>query len=115
MFMVHSDELAPIRCTNSDFQSYMDSRQSTSNFVFTLGGATVIQKSVKQSCIVNSTMEAKYIATFEVEKEVIWLRKFLMRLRVVSLLILPMTLFYDNNGVVTQSKELKHHRKGKNI
>ena len=46
-------------------------------------------------------MEAKYIATFEVEKEVIWLRKFLMELGVVSLPIPPMTLFYDNNGAMT--------------
>lgn len=113
--MFHSDQLAPIRYTNLDFQSYMDSRQSTSNFVFTLSGATIIQKSVKQSCIVNSTMEAKYIATFEVEKEVIWLRKFLMELGVVPLPIPPMTLFYDNNGAMTQSKELRNHRKGKSI
>lgn len=70
MFMFHSDQLAPIRYTNLDFQSYMDSHWSTFNFVFTLGGATVIQKSVKQSCIVNSTKEAKYIATFEVEKKI---------------------------------------------
>lgn len=40
--MFHSDQLAPIRYTNLDFQSYMDSRQSTSNFVFTLSGATII-------------------------------------------------------------------------
>lgn len=115
MFMFHSDELAPIRYTNSDFQSYTDSHWSTFNFIFTLGGAIVIQKSVKQSCIVNSTIEAKYIVTFEVEKEVVWLRKFLMGLGVVLLPIPPMTLFYDNNGAMTQSKELRNHRKGKNI
>ena len=109
MFMFHSEELAPIRYTNSDFQSYTDSRRSTFNFMFTLGGAIVIQKSVKQSCIVNSTMEAKYIVTFEVEKEVVWLRKFLMGLGVVLLPIPPMTLFYDNNGAMTQSKELRNH------
>ena len=38
-----------------------------------------------------------------------------MRLEVVPLAISPMTLFYDNNKEVTQSKELRNHQKGKHI
>ena len=49
------------------------------------------------------------------EKKVIWLRKFLKGLGIVPLPIPSMTLFYDNNGAVTQSKELRNHQKGKNI
>ena len=38
---------------------------------------------MKQSSIVDSTMEAEYIATSEVVKEAVWLGNFLMDLEVV--------------------------------
>ena len=58
-----------------------------SSFVFTLGDGAVSWRSVKQSCIVDSTMEVEYVATSEVAKEAIWLWKFLLGLGVVSLVI----------------------------
>ena len=71
MLVYHGDELAPIGYTNSDFQSYANLRKSTSEYIFTLGGATVSWRSIKQSCIVDSTMEAEYVATLEAAKEVV--------------------------------------------
>ena len=52
-------------------------------------------RSVKQSYIVNSAMEAEYVTTSKVAKEAIWLRKFLMEVRVVPLAVQPMILFCD--------------------
>ena len=49
MLVYHGDELAPIRYTDSDFQSYAYLRKSTSGSVFTLGGAVVSWRSIKQS------------------------------------------------------------------
>ena len=66
-------DLIPVGCTNSDFQSDRDSRKSTSGYIFTLGGGAISQRSINQSCIVNSTTEAEYVATLEVAKEVVWL------------------------------------------
>ena len=54
-------------------------------------------------------METKNVAASKVAKEVVWLMKFLMRLRVVSLVMQPMILFCNNNGVVTQSKKPINH------
>ena len=51
MLVYHDNELAPIGYTDSEFQSDVDLRQSTSGYVFTLGGATVSWRSIKQSCI----------------------------------------------------------------
>ena len=48
----------------------------------------------------DSTMEVEYFLIFEVAKEVVWLRKFLLRLVVVLLAISPLVLFCDNNGVM---------------
>ena len=63
MLVYHSDELSPIGYTDYDFQSYADLRKSTSAYVFTFCGTTISQKSIKQSCIDDSTMEAEYVAT----------------------------------------------------
>ena len=57
--------------TNSVFQSYRDSRKSTLGYVFTLGGGVISWKSIKQSCIADSTMEAEYVFACEVAKEAI--------------------------------------------
>ena len=58
ILIYHGDELAPIGYTDSNLQSYVDLRKSTSRYVFTLGGTVVSWRSIKQSCIGNSTMEA---------------------------------------------------------
>ena len=74
MLVYHGDELAPTGYTDSDFQLDADLRKSTSRYIFTLGGATISWRSIKQSCIVDSTMKAEYVAALEEAKEVIWLR-----------------------------------------
>ena len=46
--LVYQDEsLVPIEYTNSDFQSDIESKKSTSGYVFTLGGGAVNWRSVK--------------------------------------------------------------------
>ena len=79
--LVYQDEsLEPIGYTDSDFQSDIDSRKSTSGYVFTFIGGAISWRSVKQSSIADSTMEAEYIAASEAAKEVVWLKNFLMDL-----------------------------------
>ena len=51
-----SEDLTPIGYINSDFQSDKDSRKSTSGYVFILDGRGISWRSVKQSCIADSTM-----------------------------------------------------------
>ena len=115
MLVYHGDELAPIGYTDSKFQSDANLRKSTSGYVFTLGGAVVSWRSIKQSCIVDSTMEAEYVAASETAKEAVWLRKFLMELGVIAKAVDPMILYCDNSRVVAQAKEPRNHKKGKHI
>ena len=115
MLVYHSEDLIPIGYTDSDFQSYLDFRKPTSGCVFTLGGGTISQRSVKQSCIADFTVEAKYVAACEVVKEAVWLKKFLSDLGVVRMEQVPITLFCDNSRAVAQSKDPRNHRKGKHI
>ncbi len=60
--------------TDSDFQSNIDDKKSTSRFVFIYNGSAVSWKSSKQSTTVDSTTEAEYIAALDAAKEVVWMR-----------------------------------------
>ena len=64
-------DLIPIRYTDFDFQSDIDSQKSISRSVFTLGGGAIVWRSIKQSCVADSTMEVEYVAACEAAKEVV--------------------------------------------
>ena len=68
MLIYHSEDLIPIGYTDSDFQSYLNFKKSTSSSVFTLGSGAISWRNVKQSCIVDSTMEAEYVVACEAVK-----------------------------------------------
>ena len=93
MLVYQCEDLIHIGYTNSDFQSDLDFRKSTLGYVFTLGGGAICRRSVKQSCIANSTMEAEYFATCEAAKDAVWLKKFISNLGVVRMEQVPITLF----------------------
>ena len=114
--LVYQDEsLEPIGYTDSDFQSDIDSRKSTSGYVFTFGGGAISWRSVKQSSIAYSTMEAEYIAASKVAKETVWLKNFLMDLEVVPFEHSTITLYCDNSEAVANSKEPRSDKRGKHI
>ena len=72
-------------------------------------------RSIKQSCIADSTMEVEYVDAFEASKEAVWLRKFLKYLEVVPNVNEPMTLYCDSSGAVANSKEHRCHKRTKHI
>ncbi|KAK0587347.1 hypothetical protein LWI29_021335 [Acer saccharum] len=115
MLVYSGGDLIPVGYTNSDFQSDSDSRKSTSGAVFTIGGGAVIWRSIKQSCIADSTMEAEYVAACEAAKEAVWLRQFLIDLEVVPSANKQITIYCDNSGAVANSKEPRSHKRGKHI
>ena len=101
--------------THYDFQTDKDARKSTSGLVFTLNRRVVVWRSIKQTCIVDSTMEGEYVATFEATTEALWLRKFLTNLEVVPNMHLSITLYCHNSGAVANSREPKSRKRGKHI
>ena len=115
MLVYSGGDLNPIGYTDSDFQSDRDSRKSTSGSVFTLGGGAIVWRSIKQSSIADSTMEAEYIAACEAAKEAVWLRKFFTDLEVVPDMDKPLVLYCDNSGAVANLKEPWSHKRGKHI
>ena len=66
--------------TDSDYAGDLDSRRSTSGYVFTLAGGAVSWRSRLQTCITQSTIEAEYVAASEACKEAIWLGRLVIDL-----------------------------------
>ena len=100
MLVYLGSDLKPIGYTDSDFQSDRELRKLTSESIFTLGGGAVIWRSIKQSSIADSTIEAEYIAACEAAKESIWLRKFCTDLEIGPGMKEAITLYCDNSGAV---------------
>jgi hypothetical protein len=84
MFLVYGGkkELVVTGYIDASFQTNPDELKSQSGFLFTINGGAVSWKSSKQEIVVNSTIEAKYIATSESAKEGVWIRKFQWVIRV---------------------------------
>ena len=62
---------------DSDLVGDIDTRWSTTDYVFTVGGAAVSWVSRLQKINALSTIEAEYVAATEAAKEMIWLQFFL--------------------------------------
>ncbi|XP_073107298.1 secreted RxLR effector protein 161-like [Elaeis guineensis] len=60
-----SDELEVVGYFDSDFAGCIDSRKSTSEYIFIFASGAISWKSAKQTLIATSTMEAEFIAGFE--------------------------------------------------
>ena len=115
MLVYRADCLVLLRYTDSDFQSNKDSKKSISGYVFILGSGAISWRSIKQSYIDDSTMEAEYVVASEAAKEPVWLRNFLLDLGGVPSMQLLITLYCDNSGAAANSKEPRTHKKGKHI
>jgi len=60
-----TDCLEVIDYSDSDFVGCVDSRKSTSDYIFMLADGVVSWRSVKQTLIATSTMEAEFVSCFE--------------------------------------------------
>ena len=63
-----SRDLKMPECADSDFQADRDSRMSASRYMFTLNGRSATWRSVEQSWIADSTIDAVYVAAYEVAR-----------------------------------------------
>ena len=62
---------------DANFASDINSRKSTTEFVFTLGGTAIFCASNLQKIVTLSTIEVEYVAVTKAGKEMIWLHDFL--------------------------------------
>ncbi|GAA0161871.1 hypothetical protein LIER_18089 [Lithospermum erythrorhizon] len=110
-----SDKLEIIGYSDSDFDGCLDTRRSTSGHVFLSAGGAVLWKSVKQSLIADSTMEAEFIACHQAKVQAVWLRNFIVGLRVVNGIERSLKIYCDNRAAVLYSNNNKSSTKSRHI
>ena len=70
--------------SDSDYAGCIDSRKSTSGYIFMLAGGAVSWNSKKQSLITTFTMEAEFVSCFEVTSHGVWMKSFISGLRIMD-------------------------------
>ena len=99
--------------SDSDYAGDVDTRQSTSGFVFMLHGGPVAWSSQRQSCVALSTTEAEFIAACEATKEGVWLQRLVSE--VVPDWKPPFKLMCDNQSAIRLIKNPEFHQRSKHI
>eukprot|EP00253_Pinus_taeda_P014615 PITA_14615 len=108
-----SKEVKLTSFTNSDWGGNETNGRSTIGGCFSLGSAMISWMSRKQDLVALSSVEAKHVATCEVGKEVVWLRKLLSKLFEKPLS--PTVINCDNQSNIKMSKDLVFHARTKHI
>ena len=78
---------------DSDFADCVDSRRSTSGYIFILAGRAISWRSVKQTLTATSTMETEFISCFEATSHGLWLKSFISGLRVMDSISRPLSIY----------------------
>ena len=101
--------------TYSYFRVMLKTRSLLLKNVFTLEGGAMIWRSVKLSAILESILEAEYIAASMAAKEIVWLRKFYTNLGVIPEMDKPLIFSSDSNEAIANSKEPRSYKRAKHI
>ena len=110
-----SNHLEVIGYSDADFAGCQDSRKSTSRYIFMLAGGAISWKSVKQTLVASSTIEAEFIACFEASNHGIWLRNFITGLQIIEGINKMLRINCDNKAAELYSKNNRSSSKSKHI
>ncbi|XP_052724118.1 secreted RxLR effector protein 161-like [Vigna angularis] len=110
-----SNHLEVIGYTDSDFAGCIYTRKSTYGYLYLLARGAISWKSAKQSVIATSTMEAEFVACFEVTIQANWLRNFISGLGTVDSIAKPLKIYCDNSATVFFSKNDKYSKGAKHM
>jgi hypothetical protein len=111
----HTDLLEDIGYSDLDFVGCIDIEKFNLGYIFLLTKRVVSWRSTKQTIVVLSTMEEKFIACYEATTHVIWLRNFISGLKVINSISRPITIYCDNSTIVFFSKNNKSESQNKHI
>ncbi|MCO5572538.1 hypothetical protein L7F22_026293 [Adiantum nelumboides] len=107
-----SQDLSVRGYTDTDYAGDLDTRRSTSSYVFTLTGGAISWLSRLQDYITQSTTKAEYVAANEACKEAIWLGRLVADL---GIKVEMPELYCDSQSVVQLAKNPVFHSKTKHI
>jgi len=97
---------------DADYAGDLDSRRSTTGYVFTMGGGAISWSSRLQPTVAASTTEAEYMAAASAVKEGLWLRTLLSE---IGLNINTITIRADNQSAIKLLKNPVFSMRSKHI
>jgi hypothetical protein len=99
--------------SDSDWAGDIDTRRSTSGYVFQLSNSVISWSSRKQATVAKSSSEAEYVALSLAAQEAIWLQRLMCDLG--KTIDKPTIIFEDNQGAIELAKNPKYHNRTKHI
>ena len=99
--------------SDSDWAGCVDTRRSTSGFVWIMNGGAICWRSKLQSIVALSSTEAEYVGATPAVQEILWLRDLLCELGVID--PSPSLLNMDNRGAVSLTRGAGDSNRTKHI
>jgi hypothetical protein len=109
------DSLEIVGYSDSDFAGCLNTDRSTSSFVFKLASGAISWSSSKQTVMTSSTIYVEFVAYYEAVGQAMWLKKFVLGLRVVDSIKRPLKLYCDNESAVLYAHSNKKTKAVKHI
>jgi hypothetical protein len=110
-----SDSIKIVGYSDSDFAGCLDTDRSMSGYILKLAGGAISWSSSKRSVMTSSTMYAESVAGYVATGQAMWLKKFVLDLRVVDNIERPLKLYYDNEPAVLYAHNNKKIKVVKHI
>lgn len=99
--------------SDADFAGDIDTRRSTTGFVFNMCNAPVSWSSQRQKLVTLSTTESEYVAASTASKEAVWLRQLLKDLDCD--ISTPTDLYVDNQSTIRLINNPEFHKRTKHV
>lgn len=99
--------------TDADWASDVDSRKSCTGYVFTLSGAAISWRSMKQKTTALSSTEAEYIALSTTTQEAIWFQQLKDELGIKN--DIPLMIYCDNQSTIKLAENDGYQQRTKHI
>jgi hypothetical protein len=109
------DQLNPEGWSDSDFGGDLDTRRSRTGCMFRMANGPVSWNSTLQQTLASSSMEAEYMASYDVVTEVAWSVGVFREMGVDLLQHGPINVFMDNKSAIALANNPVFHKRSKHI
>ena len=108
MFQANGNDEILIGYSDADWAGDINTRRSTSAYVFQIHGSTICWCSKRQLSVSKSLTEAEYIALSLATQEAVWLRRLWENIGLKQKK--PSLIYEDNQGAIELLKKKIHNR-----
>jgi hypothetical protein len=101
--------------TDADWVGNVETRQSTSGYVYFLYGGAISWKSTRQKAVTLSSTESEYYGLSNAAREAAWLRLLLKELNYEGGDVKPTLIYGDNQGSLALAENPEFHQRTKHV